>query len=208
MTPAPQQVIKAVIFDLGNVLIAVDETRALDRMATRAGKTRRELEGYVMLTPFVNQLARGELSSEQFFEIMRRDTGFDGDFAEFARIWSDIFTPIEPMIALARRLKGRVTRLILSNTNAIHMDYVLGKFPIVREVEGLVLSHEVGLLKPDLRIYELTLQRFGLRAERAVFIDDIPTNVEGARAAGLHGIHYQNPDQARLELTKLGVPGI
>ena len=74
MTPAPQQVIKAVIFDLGNVLIAVDETRALDRMATRAGKTRRELEGYVMLTPFVNQLARGELSSEQFFEIMRRDT--------------------------------------------------------------------------------------------------------------------------------------
>ena len=208
MTPAPQPVIEAVIFDLGNVLIAVDETRALDRMAARTGKTRRELENYVMLTPSVNQLARGELSSQRFFEIVRKDTGFDGDFAEFARIWSDIFTPIEPTIALARRLKGQVTRLILSNTNAIHMDYVLGKFPIVREFEGLVLSHEVGLLKPDPRIYELTLQRFGLRAGCVVFIDDIPTNVEGARAVGLHGIHYQNPDQVRLELTKLGVAGI
>jgi 2-haloacid dehalogenase len=88
------------------------------------------------------------------------------------------------------------------------MDHIFGQFPIARELEGLVLSHEVGLLKPDPRIYELALQRFGLRAERTVFIDDIPTNVDGARAAGLHGIHYQNPDQLRLELTKLGVPGI
>lgn len=208
MTPTPQPGIEAVIFDLGNVLIAVDETRALDRMAACTGKTRRELENYMMLTPSVNQLACGELSSQRFFEIVRQDTGFDGDFVEFARIWSDIFAPIEPMIALARRLKGQVTRLILSNTNALHMDYVLRQFPIVREFEGLVLSHEVGLLKPDPRIYELTLQRFGLRAERAVFIDDIPTNVEGARAVGLHGIHYQNPDQVRLELTKLGVAGI
>lgn len=208
MRPAPQPVIEAVVFDLGNVLIAVDETRALDRMAARTGKTLRELEGYVMLTPFVNQLARGELSSQRFFEIVRQDTGFDGDFAEFARIWSDIFAPIEPMIALAGRLKGRVTRLILSNTNAIHMDHIFAQFPIVRELEGLVLSHEVGLLKPDPRIYELTLQRFGLRAEHAVFIDDIPTNVDGARAAGLYGIHYQNPDQVRLELTNLGVAGI
>ena len=200
--------IEAIIFDLGNVLIAVDEARALDRMAARTGKTRRELEGYVMLTPFMNQLALGELSPQRFYEIVRRDTGLDGDFAEFARIWAEIFTPIEPMIALARQLKGRVTRVILSNTNAIHMDYVFGKFPIVREVEGLVLSHEVGLLKPDPRIYELALQRFGLRAERTVFIDDIPTNVEGARAAGLRGIHCQNPDQVRLELTKLGIAGI
>ncbi len=208
MTPTPQPVIKAVIFDLGNVLIAVDEMRALDRMAARSGKTRSDLESYVMLTPFTNQLALGQLSPQQFYEIVRRDTGFKGDFAEFARIWSDVFTPIEPMIALAHRLKGRVTRLILSNTNAIHMDYVLGKFPIVREVEGLMLSYEVGLLKPDPRIYELTVQRFKLLAECAVFIDDIPTNVEAARAAGLHGIHYQNPDQVRLELTKLGIADI
>ena len=78
----------------------------------------------------------------------------------------------------------------------------------MREFDGLVLSHEVGLLKPDPRIYKLTLQRFGLRAECAVFIDDLLTNVEGARAMGLHGIHYKNPDQVRLELTKLGIAGI
>ena len=200
--------IEAIIFDLGNVLLFFDWEIAANRLCARTGRSRHELDHFVMTTPFVDQLSRGEMSSQRFFEIVVRDTGFDGDFAEFARIWSDIFTPNEPMIALARRLKGRVTRLILSNTNAIHMDYVFGKFPIVRELEGLVLSYEVGLLKPDPRIYELALQRFGLRAGRTVFIDDIPTNVEGAQAAGLHGIHYQNPDQVRLELTKLGIAGI
>jgi FMN phosphatase YigB (HAD superfamily) len=208
VTPTPQPVIEAVIFDLGNVLLFFDWEIAANRLCARTGRSRQELDHFIMTTPFVDQLSRGELSSQRFFEIVRRDTGFDGDFAEFARIWSDIFTPNEPMIALARRLKGRVTRLILSNTTAIHMDHIFGQFPIARELEGLVLSHEVGLLKPDPRIYELALQRFGLRAERTVFIDDIPTNVDGARAAGLHGIHYQNPDQLRLELTKLGVPGI
>ena len=208
MTPTPQPAIEAVIFDLGNVLLFFDWEIAANRLCARTGRSRQELDRFIMTTPFVDQLSRGEMSSQQFFEIVVRDTGFDGDFAEFARIWSDIFTPNEPMIALARRLKGRVTRLILSNTAAMHMDYVFSRFPIARELDGLVLSYEVGMLKPDPRIYELALQRFELQAERAVFIDDIPTNVDGARAVGLHGIHYQNPDQLRLELTKLGVTDI
>jgi putative hydrolase of the HAD superfamily len=200
--------IEAIIFDLGNVLLFFDWEIAANRLCARTKRSRQELDHYIMTTPFVDQLSRGELTKQRFFEIVASDLGFDGSYQEFAVLWSDIFSPNEPMIALARQLKGRVTRVILSNTNAIHMDYVFGKFPIVREVEGLVLSHEVGLLKPDPRIYELALQRFGLRAGRTVFIDDIPTNVEGARAAGLHGIHYQNPDQVRLELTKLGIAGI
>lgn len=208
MTPTPQPVIEAVIFDLGNVLLFFDWKIAADRLCARTGRSRQELDHFIITTPFVDQLSRGELSSQQFFEIMRRDTGFSGDFTEFARIWSEIFTPNEPMIALARRLKGQVKRLILSNTTAMHMDHIFSRFPVVRELDGLVLSHEVGLLKPDPRIYELTLQRFGLHADLAVFIDDIQTNVDGALAAGLRGIHYKNTDQVRLELTKLGVTGI
>jgi putative hydrolase of the HAD superfamily len=200
--------IDAVIFDLGNVLLFFDWEIAANRLCARTKRSRQELDHYIMTTPFVDQLCRGELTKQRFFEIVACDLGFDGSYQEFAVLWSDIFSPNEPMIALARQLKGLVTRVILSNTNAIHMDYVFGKFPIVREVEGLVLSHEVGLLKPDPRIYELALQRFGLRAGRTAFIDDIATNVEGARAAGLHGIHYQNPDQVRLELTNLGIAGV
>lgn len=200
--------INAVIFDVGNVLLRVSEDVALDRLGARAGRSRREMEDYIMATPFVNQLARGELSGKEFYRIVSGDLGFDGDYEEFARIWSEIFEPIEPMVALAGRLKGRLPRYILSNTNAIHMDYIFGRYGFMREFDGYVLSHEVGLLKPDRRIYELALRRFGLEAGRTVFVDDILANCEGARCVGLGAIHYQNAEQTRAELTKLGVAPI
>jgi putative hydrolase of the HAD superfamily len=112
------------------------------------------------------------------------------------------------MVALAARVKGRYRRFILSNTNAIHMAFIFGRFPFMHTFDGYILSHEVGLLKPDRRIYEVTLERFGLKAAESVFIDDILANVEGAQAVGIHGIHHRDARSTREGLTKLGVVGI
>jgi glucose-1-phosphatase len=197
--------IDAIIFDLGNVLIEVREDVALQRLGERTGKTPRALADYVMLTPFVTQLARGELTPQRFFQIAAQDLEFTGTFDEFAWIWSDIFAPIEPMIALAQSLQGRYRRYVLSNTNAIHADFFVPRYPFLRELDGWVFSHEVGLLKPDPQIYRLTLERFGLQPDRTVFIDDLAANAEGARAVGLHAIHHRGFDNTCRELTKLGV---
>ena len=200
--------IDAVIFDLGNVLVAVDEGRAADRLAARTGKTRQQIDEYAYGTPHAMNLALGKLTRHQFFETVARDLAFDGTYKEFAAIWSEIFTPIKPMIALAKSLKNRMPRLILSNTNAIHMDYVFERFPFVHDFDGHVLSHEVGLLKPDPAIYKHTLEKHGLKAARTVFIDDMAVNVEGARCVGLHAIQFCDADKTRAELTKLGVSPI
>jgi FMN phosphatase YigB (HAD superfamily) len=200
--------IDAVVFDLGNVLIAVDERRAIGRMAARTGKTSGQIGEYILGTPHAHELALGKVSKKQFFHTVAKDLGFDGAYDEFALIWSEVFTPIEPMIALAEALKTRVPRLLLSNTNAIHMDYIFEHYPFLNDFDAHVLSHEVGMLKPDAAIYRYTLEKYGLAAERAVFLDDLAANVEAARRVGMIGIHYQNPDQARAELTKLGVSPI
>lgn len=200
--------VEAVIFDLGNVLLFFDWDITADRLCARTGKTRRELDDYIVTTPFVNQLCIGQLSRERFFEIIARDLGFNGDYNEFFLIWSEIFSPNEPMIQLAAALQGRQRRFVLSNTNAIHMDYVFAHYPFIRDFEGAILSHEVGLLKPDARIYRLALEKFELTPQRTVFIDDILANVDGARAVGLHAVHYQSVEQVRQELTKLGVAPI
>jgi putative hydrolase of the HAD superfamily len=200
--------LETAVFDLGNVLLMFDWQIAADRLCAGTGKSRREVDHYFMTTPFAVRLDRGEMSRQEFFETVGGDMGFDGTYEEFALIWSDIFSPNEPMIALARRLRGRVRRFVLSNTNAIHMDFIFERFPFIREFEGHVFSHEVGAMKPEARIYEFLLKRFTVEAGRAVFIDDIRANVEGARVAGLHGIHYQDPDQVRQELTELGIPSI
>lgn len=200
--------IDAVIFDLGNVLVAVDEGRAADRLATRTGKTRQQIDDYARSTPYAIDLALGKLTRQRFFEMVAHDLAFDGTYAELAAIWSEIFTPIEPMIALAGSLKNRVRRLILSNTNAIHMDYIFEQYAFLRDFDALVLSHEVGLLKPDPAIYKYTVEKHGLMAARAVFIDDMAVNVEGARRVGLQAIQFHNAEQARAELTKLGLSPI
>ena len=105
-------------------------------------------------------------------------------------------------------LKGKLPRIILSNTNALHMEYVFREFPVIRDFDGHILSHEVGLLKPDAAIYELALQRYGLPAAQTVFIDDLEANCAGARAVGLRVIQCKSADQVCRELTRLGIPNI
>jgi putative hydrolase of the HAD superfamily len=199
---------EAVIFDLGNVLLPFNWDIAADRFCVRTGRSRREVSDYMVTTPFLNDLSLGHMTKEEYFRIVSRDFEFDGSYEEFAVIWSDIFTTDDEMIALAAQLKGRLRRFILSNTSAIHMDFIFERYPFMHTFEGYILSHEVGLLKPDRRIYEVTLERFGLTASETVFIDDILANVEGAEAVGIHGIHHRDARRTREGLTKLGIAGI
>ena len=198
----------AIIFDLGNVLLTLDWDRPARRLSACTGLTRQQLEEYYARTPWTNRLAVGALSKEEFFAIVAPELGFHGSYAEFAELWSDMFTPNAPMISLARSLKGRIPRLILSNTNAIHMEFVFSRYPFMDEFDGYVFSHEIGVAKPDARIYEWTLRRHRLAAARTVFIDDVSENVIGAQAVGLPAIHYQSAAQACRELTNLGLATI
>ena len=160
------------------------------------------------ISPFLGQLEIGQLTAQQFFEIVSRDLRFTGAQAEFDEIWSDIFTIDEAMVGLTQALKGSYRRFILSNTSPQHIEFVFAKYPVLRDFDGHILSYEVGLMKPDRRIYELALQRFGIIAERAVFIDDLPANVAGAREIGLAAIQHKSFQKTRRELTRLGIPNI
>ncbi len=200
--------IDAIIFDLGNVLVNVDERRAATRLGARTGKSAEDTQQYFRSTSYATEFALGKLTRRQFYFAVAKDLKFDGSYAEFAEIWCDIFSPIEPMVALAESLKTRLPRVILSNTNALHIDYIAARYGWYNEFDAHVLSHEARLLKPDAAIYEHALRQCGLTAGRAVFIDDLHANVEGARRVGLHALQYENAEQVRAELTKLGVSPI
>ena len=200
--------IATVIFDLGNVLLPFDWGQARKRMSTATGCSRREVEDYFVKTPFLGQLEIGQLTAQQFFEIVARDLRFRGSRTEFDEILSNIFTIDDAMIRLTQALKGVYRRFILSNTIPQHIEYVFAKYPVLRDFDGHILSYEVGLMKPDRRIYERTVQQFGIVAERAVFIDDLPANIAGAQAIGLPAIQHKSFIKTRRELTRLGIPNI
>jgi glucose-1-phosphatase len=197
--------VDAIIFDLGKVLITSDWERTQDRLAECTGKPRQEIDQYFSNCPHAHDLWVGRLSKRRFFDTVAKDLGFKGAYGEFALIWSDSIMPIEPMISLANSLKGHMLRLVLSNTNPIAIDYLLEHYSFLKDLDGHIFSYEVGLLKPDAAIYEHALAKYGLTAERTIFVDDNADYVEGARRVGLRTIHFQNPKQAYAELAKLGV---
>jgi len=204
-TRAATNGVDAVIFDLGVVLLHLDWERGAQRISARTNRTVPELMGWSQRSRWTRDLALGTISRREFLGGVVQELGFRGTQREFAAMWSDMFDANVPMLALAASLKGRVPRVILSNTNAIHMEHVFRAFPAVYDFDGHVFSHEIGLEKPDPRIYQYTLRRHRLTAPRTAFIDDTPANVEAAAAGGLRAIHYQSYDQTRAELASLGL---
>jgi 2-haloacid dehalogenase len=115
--------------------------------------------------------------------------------------------PIQPTVDLLAELRGAGVRLFaLSNWSAETFPIARPRFPFLEWFEAIVISGELGVTKPDPRIYEHLLERHRLKARATVFIDDSEANAAAARALGLTAIRYQDPDQLRRELRSLGMP--
>jgi HAD superfamily hydrolase (TIGR01509 family) len=109
----------------------------------------------------------------------------------------------EPMVQLARELHGDYKTALLSN---IGRGFIVRLFT-AKEREELfdaeILSNEVNLMKPDKAIYQLTASTLDVQPSECIMIDDLLINVEGAKAAGMHGILYESPEQTRQAVYRL-----
>jgi putative hydrolase of the HAD superfamily len=101
-----------------------------------------------------------------------------------------------------RSLRGRFKVGLISNAfSGLRPWIVEKKFADV--FDAMIISAEVGIMKPDARIYRIALEKLGVDASESVFLDDFSENVEGAQAVGMQAIHFTQPDQALEELKQL-----
>jgi glucose-1-phosphatase len=201
---------KALIFDFGNVFAHFDYLRACERLAAPLGfsgraflKTARERG----LTPILQQYERGDLTSREFSGAVLKMMGLDLSHEAFATAWADIFQLNEPVAALVEELKAAGHTLILgSNTNEMHATHFRRQFaePLAY-FDHLVLSYQVREIKPAAEFYHACARAAGRSPGECVFIDDMPENVEGARSAGLDGVHYRDTPSLIADLRALGV---
>ena len=112
--------------------------------------------------------------------------------------------PIEGSVAILESLHQRgVALYALSNWSGETFPLAERRFQFLKLFRGMVISGEVGVIKPDPRIFQTLLERHRIEAEDAVYIDDNPRNAEAARALGIHGIHFTDPPKLRRELEGL-----
>jgi FMN phosphatase YigB (HAD superfamily) len=185
--------IKAIFFDLGNVLLSVHGKRALGELERRCGLSWQESAVCFARANF-QQYELGLLTTQSFFDELKKVTGFDGTSAELRDICSDIFVPIDPNITLARSLMERYRLGIISNTNQAHVDFLQGRFDFFDMFAARIYSCEVHSRKPDAEIFAMAAKSLHVGPEQSLFIDDLAENVNAAAGLGWHAVQFCGND--------------
>jgi HAD superfamily hydrolase (TIGR01509 family) len=198
--------VKAVVFDLGNVLVDFDYRIAARRLAAHSAISAEQLMMFLARSPGLVDYEKGRVSRQQFFDEFRAGTGFAGDLAEFAVSFSDIFTEIEPMVQLHAALRERgVATYVFSNTNDLATDHIRRTFPFYSHFDGYILSYEHGVLKPDARLYEALECQSGLSGGEILYLDDRLENIAAGAARGWQVILHESPEKSRAAIRDLGL---
>lgn len=199
---------KAVVFDLGKVLVHFDWSIAARRMSPRCNLLPEQLLRVFDYSPLVVDYEHGRVTDEQFFAEAVKLTGFQGDFAEFADLFGHIFSAMPEMIALQAELRQRgVPTFIFSNTNALAVQAIRADFPFFAHFDGYVLSYEHGSMKPHAPLYEVVERMTGLSGADLLYIDDRLENVEAGRTRGWQVILQEQPEKTIAAVRATGLLG-
>ena len=197
--------IRAVIFDMGNVLLHYDATRACKRFAKVCGTSFLKLWLHFFTSPVEKAYTRGEISSREFYNHSLKIFKTHVRYEDFKKYWNEIFWVNEGMEKILIRLKKRYSLYVISNTNDLHYEYICREFPILKHFKQLFPSHQVGARKPDAKIYVRVLKKIKFKPEETVFVDDVPKFVRGARKVGMHALRFRSNERLLRDLKKLGV---
>jgi len=198
--------LRAFLFDIGNVLLKFDFAIALRKLAAQG-----EAEDLVDVMARIDQVKLayedGQCDRAAFlrgaFDVLR----YRGTETEFIAAWEDIFVPNEPMVRLVEALHAQYPLFLLSNTSDIHRDYVFRHYPFFRCFKAGTYSYEARTSKPGREIYGIAQQAHGLEPGETFFIDDLLPNIETARSLGFQTHHYHHDRHGEL-LAQLAAAGV
>ncbi|MHC4068205.1 MAG: HAD family hydrolase [Planctomycetota bacterium] len=184
--------INAVVFDFGNVICRFDNNLFLERISDFTDKSVEQVRGLIYEeSDLPSRHETGLMSGEDFYEEVVKLCGLkDISMEGFRAAFTDIFTPIKTTFELIRRLKPNYKLGLLSNTSQWDFEYGIKVIDVFDLFDSVSVSCEVGVMKPDERIFNDALGKLGLVAEECVYIDDLEEFVEAVRAMGFYGVQY------------------
>ena len=190
------QGIKNIIFDLGGVILNLDNQRTEDAFTSLGVKDFRSYFGHGHASSFFKEYEVGRLSDQQFVDSIRQLTGLSVPDEAIVDSWNALLLDFPPeRIQLLKQLRKTYRLFLFSNTNALHLAalqqiYVgtFGEGSLEDHFEKTYYSHLLGMRKPDKEPFEHILQENQLNAGETMFVDDAIINVEGAERVGLRGL--------------------
>lgn len=201
-----KQKIRAIIFDIGRVLVRIDLGRAMSGLAEAVAMSPEEVWAALEKHPTWLDWQEGRMTPRDFWLSVNQRFGTALTFEHFTEIWNRVIDP-KPLVdgALLGPLAKRYRLCLLSNTDPIHVAHLEATFEPLRYFPRRIYSCVVGVSKPNPLIYRAALEACHVAAKDALYIDDIPAYAEAARNLGLAGMVFKSPEQLSADLASLGV---
>ena len=202
--------VKAIIFDLGGVIIDLDFSNFYNKIITQSPLNKPQTP--IMLEFFRQSdiYHQGNMTEDEFYQLacdllqvcMLDQSDF---FDAFNSIISELNSEIVDLIKKIRD-SNKYKLIALSNVNSSHWEYILKKkWDFVECFDTLVLSHEIHLIKPNPKIFEYAIKKAGCKPSQILYIDDGLNNIRSAKKLGIIGIKYTNIDELVKELTEFKI---
>lgn len=196
--------IRAIIFDIGRVLVRLDIAGAMRGLAASASLSPEETWAAIEHDPRWRDWQEGRMSSRDWQLHICRRLGVELTFEQFTKVWNRVLDP-NPLIdaSLLEYLSKHYRLAVLSNTDPLHVAELERRFDFFRFFPRRIYSCTVGATKPSPLIFREALRACKVTAEAALYIDDIPAYVEAARQLGMSGIVFRSPAQLAADLNTL-----
>ena len=198
--------LRAIIFDIGRVLVRVNVARAMTGLADGVSLSPEEVWSALEKDPRWKDWQEGRMSPQDWHLHVSRRLGSKLTFDQFVEVWNRALdpTPIHEDAFLAKLAK-KYRLALLSNTDPLHVAHLEKSFAFFEFFPARIYSCSVGASKPNPTIYKEALQACKVRAQEAVYVDDVPAYAQAATQLGMHGIAFQSPEQLHSDLGAVGV---
>lgn len=200
--------IRNIVFDFGGVLVDWNP----EYLFKGVFRDKSELQHFLdnVCTPDWNeQQDAGRSLSEAMRTLQEKHPEYRDEIRLYYDEWTTMLGgPIKPNVALLKPLKANYKLYGLTNWSAETFPIAFDLYPLFGEFDGIVISGYEKLAKPDERIYQVLLERYGLAAAECLFIDDNARNVRAAIALGFHTVHLADGMCLKAELRQLGIQGM
>ena len=202
----PPQKIRAIISDIGRVIVGVDVSRAMQGLSTSIPLSPKEIWSAIEKDPRFVDLQDGRITARDWHLHIVRRLGGNLTYDQFTQAWNAALLPetLQPD-SLWAGLSKKYRLSLLSNTDPIHVAHMESTFTFFKYFPVRIYSCVVGSSKPNPVIYQDALRATKVKANEAVYIDDLEENVAAAKSLGMIGVHCAVPANLVESLKYAGV---
>ncbi len=195
--------IKAVFFDFGGVIQRTEFQAPRQQLAQRFGMEYEDIDNIVFNSPTARQATVGEIPVKKHWDAVAKRLKVGRE--EIATVENDFFAGDvidHSIVEYLRSLRPRFKMGLISNAWSDMRGYLVRK-KLDELFDTLTISAEVGVAKPEAKIYRIALEQAQVRAGEAVFVDDVLANIEASAAVGMKGIQFKDPQSTVKQLKQL-----